>query len=807
MDGFDTNTNVIVVAATNRPDVLDPALLRPGRFDRQVILDRPDMKGRARDPQGPRQGQAARQGRSTSPGVAQQSPGFSGADLANLVNEAAILAARRNKKTIGTPEFSEALERVVAGPERKSRIISDEEKADHRLPRGRPRHGAADPAQVRPGRARSRIISRGMALGYTMGLPTEDRYLQSKTEFEDKIAGMLGGNVAERLIFGDTTTGASNDIEKATTLARRMVTEFGMSDKLGPLAFGKRDEMVFLGREIGEQRNYSRRRRQADRRRGPGHHRQGLRAGHGGPDHAPGPAHRAGRDAGRRGDRRGRRVRGHVRRPARPAQGAGRLTDARSWPTPLAGARSQPEAGGAAGLRAGARADAAAGLSRIGAHPDRPERGSDELRPSRPSTRSWSGLRRGATRGAQGVRAHPHHRRAARARRATCDAGAEWLAARMREIGLEHVEVSDTAGHPVVYADWLHAEGAPTVRRLRALRRPAGRSARAVGTTARSSRASRTAASTAAASPTTRARCTCTCGRRRPGWRRRGACPSTSATSSRARKRPAHPTSRPGSRPTRDRLGGDIVVVTDTGFYEGNHPALTVSLRGNMYFQLDVTGPRQDLHSGSFGGMVQNPANALVRILAALRDGDGRVTVPGFYDEAPVLSTSSSASSSRGCPSTRSASPPTSACPSSSGSPATARSSARACARPSTSAGCGPASPVRAARPSSRRTPTPRSPAASRRAWTRSRPSSACATPSWPSRCPASSVEVSQLDEMWPFVVSPEHPAARTAAACLREVFGEEPYFVYEGGSIGAVASFDRVLAAAHRDARLHQPR
>jgi cell division protease FtsH len=188
--------------------------------------------------------------------VARGTPGFSGADLANLVNEAAILAARRNKKVIGMSEFTEALERIVAGPERKSRIISDAEKAIIAYHEG----GHAVVQRILPKCDpvnKVTIISRGMALGYTMALPTEDRYLQSKTEFEDKIAGLLGGNAAERLIFGDTTTGASNDIEKATDLARRMVTEFGMSDKLGPLSFGKRDELVFLGREIGEQRNYS----------------------------------------------------------------------------------------------------------------------------------------------------------------------------------------------------------------------------------------------------------------------------------------------------------------------------------------------------------------------------------------------------------------------------------------------------------------------------------------------------------------------------------------------------------------------
>jgi cell division protease FtsH len=255
MDGFDTNTNVIVVAATNRPDVLDPALLRPGRFDRQVILDRPDLRGRIAILKVHTKGKPL--DKTVDPEVlARQSPGFSGADIANLVNEAAILAARRNRKTIGMSEFNESLERIVAGPERKSRIISDVEKRIIAVHEG----GHAVVQRVLPKCDpvhKVTIISRGMALGYTMALPVEDRYLQSKSEFEDKIAGLLGGNAAERLIFGDTTTGASNDIEKATDLARRMVTEWGMSDRMGPLSFGKRDEMVFLGRDIGEQRNYS----------------------------------------------------------------------------------------------------------------------------------------------------------------------------------------------------------------------------------------------------------------------------------------------------------------------------------------------------------------------------------------------------------------------------------------------------------------------------------------------------------------------------------------------------------------------
>jgi cell division protease FtsH len=255
MDGFDTNTNVIVVAATNRPDVLDPALLRPGRFDRQVVLDRPDIKGRAQILNVHIKGKPLDKTVDVD-ALARRSPGFSGADLANLVNEAAILAARRNKKSIGHDEFNEAIDRVIAGPERRSRIITDEEKEIIAYHEG----GHAVVQRVLPKCdpvTKVTIVSRGMALGYTMSLPSEDRYLHSKSEFEDKIAGMLGGNVAETLVFGDTTTGSSNDIEKATSLARAMVTQYGMSEKLGPLAFGKKEEMVFLGREISEQRNYS----------------------------------------------------------------------------------------------------------------------------------------------------------------------------------------------------------------------------------------------------------------------------------------------------------------------------------------------------------------------------------------------------------------------------------------------------------------------------------------------------------------------------------------------------------------------
>jgi cell division protease FtsH len=219
------------------------------------VLDRPDIKGRREILSVHIKGKPLDKTVDIE-AIARRSPGFSGADLANLVNEAAILAARRNKKTVGASEFNEAIDRVIAGPERRSRIISEEEKEIIAFHEG----GHAVVQRVLPKCdpvTKVTIVSRGMALGYTMSLPQEDRYLHSKTEFEDKIAGMLGGNVAETLVFGDTTTGSSNDIEKATSLARAMVTQYGMSETLGPLAFGKKEEMVFLGREISEQRNYS----------------------------------------------------------------------------------------------------------------------------------------------------------------------------------------------------------------------------------------------------------------------------------------------------------------------------------------------------------------------------------------------------------------------------------------------------------------------------------------------------------------------------------------------------------------------
>ncbi len=253
MDGFDTNTNVIILAATNRPDILDPALLRPGRFDRRVILDRPDMNGRTAILKVHTKGKPLDKLVELEV-LAKQTAGFSGADLANLVDEAAILAARRNNKSITMQEFEESIDRVIAGPERKSKRISPEEKeitayheAGHALvakmlPNADPPHKIS-------------IVARGMALGYTKTL-AEDRYMWSRSRIKDELAVLLGGRAAEELIFNELTTGAQDDIKRATEGAHKMVTDFGMSDKLGPRTFGSKEEMIFLGREISEQRNY-----------------------------------------------------------------------------------------------------------------------------------------------------------------------------------------------------------------------------------------------------------------------------------------------------------------------------------------------------------------------------------------------------------------------------------------------------------------------------------------------------------------------------------------------------------------------
>ncbi|MBN1146925.1 MAG: ATP-dependent zinc metalloprotease FtsH [Anaerolineales bacterium] len=255
MDGFDTDTNVIIMAATNRPDILDPALLRPGRFDRRVVLDRPDMRGREAILKVHTRGKPL----ATDVDLAvlsRSTPGFVGADLENLVNEGAILAARRNKKVIGQNELEEAIERVIAGPERKSRLISESEKrivayheAGHAvvinaLPEADPVHKVS-------------IIARGMAGGYTLSLPEEDRTLMPRKKIMADMIGLLGGRAAEELVFDDITSGAANDLERVTRMARAMVTRLGMSERLGPMVYGQKEELIFLGREISEQRDYS----------------------------------------------------------------------------------------------------------------------------------------------------------------------------------------------------------------------------------------------------------------------------------------------------------------------------------------------------------------------------------------------------------------------------------------------------------------------------------------------------------------------------------------------------------------------
>jgi cell division protease FtsH len=255
MDGFDTDTNIIIMAATNRPDILDPALLRPGRFDRRVVLDRPDVKGREAILK------VHIKGKPVDPSVqlpviAKSTPGFVGADIENLVNEAAILAARRNKKSISQSEFEESIERVIAGPERKSRLISAEEKrivayheAGHAVVMNAIEE--SDPVQ------KVSVIARGMAAGYTIALPIDDRTLMSRKKMFAEMVGLLGGRAAEEVVFDDITSGASNDIERVTQMARTMVTRLGMSAELGPMVYGQKEELIFLGREISEQRDYS----------------------------------------------------------------------------------------------------------------------------------------------------------------------------------------------------------------------------------------------------------------------------------------------------------------------------------------------------------------------------------------------------------------------------------------------------------------------------------------------------------------------------------------------------------------------
>ena len=255
MDGFDPNTGIILISATNRPDVLDPALLRPGRFDRRIILDLPDIGDREEILKIHSRNKPFAEDVNLRE-IAERTPGFSGADLANIVNEGAILAARRNKKKINQEELREAVEKEILGPERKSHILSKKEKeiaayheAGHALVAASLTH--TDPIQ------KISIISRGRAAGYTLKLPIEDRHLHSRSEFIDELAVLLSGYTAENIVFGELTTGASNDLQKATELAIKLVTQYGMSEKLGPRTFGGREEMVFLGREITTEKDYS----------------------------------------------------------------------------------------------------------------------------------------------------------------------------------------------------------------------------------------------------------------------------------------------------------------------------------------------------------------------------------------------------------------------------------------------------------------------------------------------------------------------------------------------------------------------
>jgi acetylornithine deacetylase/succinyl-diaminopimelate desuccinylase-like protein len=370
--------------------------------------------------------------------------------------------------------------------------------------------------------------------------------------------------------------------------------------------------------------------------------------------------------------------------------------------------------------------------------------------------------------------------------------GAEWIAQHMRDIGLEHVEVSPTGGNAVVYADWLHAEGAPTVvvyahydvqpvdpldLWVRPPFEPRVENGRIYGRGVADDKGQIHLHLWAA-----------------KAWMEtQGRLPVNIRYVFEGEEEDGSPNFESWLKANAERLRGDLIVVTDTGFYEGNHPALTVSLRGNTYFQLDVTGPGQDLHSGGFGGMVQNPANALVRILASLRDGDGRVTVPGFYDEAPVLGEAERAQFAR-MPFDEAEFAQGIGVSELFGEPGYSPLERKGM-RPTldicgmwagfTGEGSKTIIPAQAHAKFSCRLAPGMDP---NRTFERVRDAIMAVD------VPGVEVEVRQLDEMWPFVVSPEHPAAQTAAACLREVFGEDPYYVCEGGSIGAVASFDKIL-------------
>jgi cell division protease FtsH len=255
MDGFELKDNIILIAATNRPDILDPALLRPGRFDRQIVVDRPDRNGRRKILE------VHAKGKPLDPSIeldtlAAGTPGFTGADLANLVNEAALLSARRGKKKIGQEELEEGIMRVIAGPEKKTRLFSEHERkitAYHEMGHAIVGHFLEHTDDVH----KISIISRGQALGYTISLPREDRYLTTKTSLMQQLAAILGGRAAEELVFNEVTTGAANDLEKVTHIAKQMIMRFGMSEKLGPRVLGRNHDLPFLGREMAAEPDYS----------------------------------------------------------------------------------------------------------------------------------------------------------------------------------------------------------------------------------------------------------------------------------------------------------------------------------------------------------------------------------------------------------------------------------------------------------------------------------------------------------------------------------------------------------------------
>ena len=311
MDGFEMKDNIILIAATNRPDILDPALLRPGRFDRQIVVDRPDRKGRSKILEVHTRGKPLAKEIDVD-ALAGQTPGFTGADLSNLVNEAALLSARNGKREITQVELEEGIMRVIAGPEKKTRVMSEKERlitAYHEMGHAIVGHYLehSDPVH------KISVVSRGQALGYTISLPQEDKFLTTRAELSDQLAMTLGGRAAEEIVFGEITTGASNDLEKVTQTAKQMVMRFGMSDKLGPRVFGHDHGMPFLGREFSAEPDYSRRDRAGDRRRDPPHRRGRPPAGQGHPHRAPRVAGEDLPDPGQARDDREDRV----RRPAR----------------------------------------------------------------------------------------------------------------------------------------------------------------------------------------------------------------------------------------------------------------------------------------------------------------------------------------------------------------------------------------------------------------------------------------------------------------------------------------------------------